>query len=80
MVSIGSSSRSADNLESVENVGDQSIRFGDEIIGGLHVATEATRSNEGTNEESTVGGVTLRSSVVDVDLSILGWARFEVEV
>jgi len=80
VVSIGSSSRSADNLESVENIGDQSIRFGNEVIGSLHVSTETTRSNEGTNEESTIRGVTLGSGVVDVDLSVLSWARFEVEV
>lgn len=80
MVTIGGTTRSRDDFEGVENVGDESIRFRNEVVGSLHVSTETTGTNESANEESAVGRVTLGGSVVDVDLTVLSGTGFEVEV
>lgn len=80
VVAIGSSLGRADDLERIEDVGDESVGLGDEVVDRLHVASESTRSDEGADEESTVGRVVLADGVVDVHLAVLGRAGLEGEV
>ena len=54
VVSVSSAATGADNLEGVEDIGDQTITLRDEVIGRLHVATKPAGTDEGANEEAAV--------------------------
>lgn len=80
MVTIGGTAAGAGDLESVEDVGDEAVRLGDEVVGRLHVAAKPSGANEGANEEAAVGRVALADGVVDVHLTVLRVAGGEGEV
>lgn len=80
MVSISSATRSADDLERIEDVGDEAVALRNEVVDRLHAPAKASRAHESANEEPAVGRVVLADGVVDVDLAVLGGAGGEGEV
>ncbi|RUS22133.1 hypothetical protein BC937DRAFT_90265 [Endogone sp. FLAS-F59071] len=68
------------NLEGIQNVREQTVGLGDEIVGRADRVLDATRTNKGANEEAAVGWVLLGNGIVDVDVAVLDEARDATEV
>lgn len=80
MVSVSSATRSANDLERIEDVGNETVALRNEVVDRLHAPAKASRAHESADEEPAVGRVVLADGVVDVDLTVLGGAGGEGEV
>lgn len=80
VVDVGVSLRGTDEFESVQDVGDETIHFGDEVLGGIDAPSNAARTNESSNKAPTIKLILPRNTVIHVELLALGEQRSEVVV
>ena len=70
----------ADELKGIEDIGDKTVRFGDEVLSGVDIAANTARSNKSSNEEPTIELVLSGDTVIDVELLAFCEQRGEVVV
>lgn len=80
MVAISTTVLNVDDFKGVKDGTNKTLCLGDEELGRSHIAGEATRADQGANEESIVKLVLASDSVIDVDLAVVGEARGNVIV
>jgi len=73
----------ADDLESIKDIVEKSIRLCDQVLGRRDLVLQATRSNHSTCEvalvDDLVSVVTLGNGLIDVDVPVLGEHRTNLE-
>jgi hypothetical protein len=70
----------ANNLESVEDIVDNTVSLGDEVLSSRDLISETTRSNDSTGEVSLVSVHVLANTLVNVDALVLSEHRLDVEL
>jgi hypothetical protein len=72
--------RSADNLQSIEDVSHQPVSLRHHILGSGNLLPEAARSDNGAQEVALVALSTLTNSLVNVNVAVLREDRLDVEL
>jgi hypothetical protein len=70
----------ANNLESVEDIVDDTVSLRDEVLGSRDLISETTRSDDSTSEVSLVSVHVLANTLVNVDTLVLSEDRLDVEL
>ncbi|CAH0047846.1 unnamed protein product, partial [Clonostachys solani] len=70
----------ASDLQSIENIVDNTIGLGYQVLGGRDLITETARANDGTCEVSLVGVDSLAKGLVNVDVFVFREYRLDIEL
>jgi hypothetical protein len=80
VIAVGLSVLRADNLECVENITNEPVGLGNQVLGLLHVADESSRTEKSSDKESSVGSDFSTYGLVDVNLPVGRRERSNLEV
>lgn len=67
MVAVGVTVSGADDLKGIEDISDQTIRFGNQVFRRVNASGYASRADQRTDEEPVIKLILMGDSVVDVN-------------
>ncbi|CAH0025223.1 unnamed protein product [Clonostachys rhizophaga] len=70
----------ASDLQSIEDIVDDTVGLGDQVLSGRDLVSETARANDGTCEVSLVGVDSLAKGLVNVDIFVFREYRLNVEL
>ncbi|CAI6094390.1 unnamed protein product [Clonostachys chloroleuca] len=70
----------ASDLQSIENIVDDTVGLGDQVLSGRDLVSQTARANDGTGEVSLVGVDSLAKGLVNVDVFVFREYRLDVEL